>query len=295
MTETSGLWDGTDTGDAVGAAPYDLKTDLAKVLISLSEAANNSHKSFVTNEDNRLEVSSGVNKVTVATGKALVYGTRYESDEIVEHTIATPAGATRIDTIVLRKEWNGQIIRQQRVAGTEGAGAPALTQTEGDTWETPLADVTITTGGVITIKDRRPLAPFEGRLVKGADESRSSVSLVADSQLVVALEGGVAYKFRFILVYAETVAGTDLSVNVTGTGFVSAWCYGFDGTDTIAFKSMAAVDDWGAAIGSDRALLVEGIVVPTADSNLQLLWGAANNTGGNIALKANSSLLLVRG
>lgn len=96
----------------------------------------------------------------------MVYGGWYDSDANISVAIPTPAGATRVDRIVLRKDWAGQTIRLTRIAGVEGAGAPALgagtppyTQSAGVTWDVPLYQVSITTGGVITtVDDREGLA-----------------------------------------------------------------------------------------------------------------------------------------
>ena len=48
------------------------------------------------------------------------------------------------------------------LAGAEGGAAPALTQTDGTTWEYSLAQVSITTGGVITLTDERDILPVNG-------------------------------------------------------------------------------------------------------------------------------------
>jgi len=69
--------------------------------------------------------------------------------------IPSPTVSTRIDRIVLRKSWVAQTVRITRIEGIEGGGAPALTQTDGTTWDIPLYQVSITTGGNITLTDER--------------------------------------------------------------------------------------------------------------------------------------------
>jgi hypothetical protein len=300
VAEISGPWDGTDTGDAVGTAPYDLKTDLAEVLITNGPAAKNASLSGVSAEDNQLAATSGVNEVTIDTGKAMVYGTRYNNTAPVDWTIPTPSGSTRVDTIVLRKEWNGQLVRQQRVVGTEGAGAPAIVQTAGDTWEFPLYDVSITTGGVITLTDRREflsvVEPDERLqlIVKGADQSKSATTINDDTHLRAPILLGKSYKFRLMIVFTESVSGTDLSIDldVPGSSELMAFVYGLDASDAFAIKPLLSTDDWGAA-ATIRAIFVEGVVVPDGDGELVLQWGVSVNTGGNLTVKENSSLLLV--
>jgi hypothetical protein len=101
--------------------------------------------------------------VAVNTGAALVYGFYYFNDASVNVNIPTPASATRIDRIVLRASWSAQTVRITRIAGSEGSGsAPAMTQTANTTWDIPLANVSITTGGVIAVTDQRTYVKHPG-------------------------------------------------------------------------------------------------------------------------------------
>lgn len=160
MTERSRFWGGTTIGDAT-VAPYDAETEFAQVLMSLSEANGiTTDRSCVFRDElAKLIVTGAASPVAVGTGRALVYGTWYENDAGVNVAIPTPAASTRIDRIVLRKDWVAQTVRITRIAGVEGGGAPAITQTAGVTWDMPVAQVSITTGGVITITDERDFIP----------------------------------------------------------------------------------------------------------------------------------------
>lgn len=156
MTELSAPWTGTATGDA-SLAPYDAPTEWAEFWRSLAGAAAipTNLGGVFAGELNEMAASGAATPVVVATGRALAYGTWYASDAAVNVAVATPAMATRIDRIVLRKDWTAQTVRITRIAGVEGGGAPALTQTAGVTWDTPLWQASITTGGVITLTDER--------------------------------------------------------------------------------------------------------------------------------------------
>lgn len=156
MTERSRFWGGTATGDAT-VAPYDAETEFAQVLMSIAEANEIPiDRSIVfLDELNKLVVTGAASPLAVGTGRALVYGNWYENDASVSIAIPTPAVSTRIDRIVLRKSWAAQTVRITRIAGTEGAGVPAITQIAGTTWDMPIAQVSITTGAVITITDER--------------------------------------------------------------------------------------------------------------------------------------------
>jgi len=152
MAEKSVMWTTGATGD--GASEY----TQAEVIRWLRQTflSDNSDEGVLKNYDNELEVTSASSPVAVNTGAAYVYGFPYWNTSSENVAIPTPSGATRIDRVVLRAGWVAQTVRITRVAGTEGLGTPpALTQSDGVTWDIPLAQASITTGGVITVTDER--------------------------------------------------------------------------------------------------------------------------------------------
>jgi hypothetical protein len=162
MTETSRFWGGTSTGDAA-LAPYtdDAYSDIQRKL----HQQDRTLEGVVSQYANELAVSGVTSPVAVATGAAVVDGKFYENDASLNVAVATPGGATRLDLIVLRKDWTAQTVRVVRIAGSEGGGEPAIVQTDGTTWDIVLAKLSITTGGVIALEDRRafvasPIAPL---------------------------------------------------------------------------------------------------------------------------------------
>lgn len=152
MTERSLYWGGTTIGDA-SLAPYD-NDEFSDILRKLFIADRTIH-GVVMGYLNELAVTGTATPVSVGTGAAFLDGNFYEADAAVTVAIPTPAASTRIDRIVLRKDFAGQTIRVTRIAGVEGGSAPALTQSDGVTWDISLATVSITTGGVITVTDTR--------------------------------------------------------------------------------------------------------------------------------------------
>jgi len=159
MTERSRPWDGTTTGDATDA-PYDASTEWAELFRAiLPRSESSANKGGVvlgaTGFSDYNATTPGANTARIASGIGWDYGQWHRSDANVDFTISTPAVSTRVDRIVLRKSWSLQTVRLTRIAGTEGAGAPALTQTAGTTWDVPLWLVSITTGGAITFTDQR--------------------------------------------------------------------------------------------------------------------------------------------
>jgi hypothetical protein len=149
MTETSYYWEGIATGDAT-LAPY-----LETVFHSLWKKlfTQNDNEGVLFGYLNSLSVSGISGGVIVESGAALVNGWFYENDSQLTLAIETPASNPRIDRIVVQLNPGSQIARVAVVQGTEAASptAPALTQNSGGIWEIPLAQVLVTTGGVITV------------------------------------------------------------------------------------------------------------------------------------------------
>jgi len=151
MAEKSIFWTTGATGD--GATEY-TQAELIRWMRQMWLADNTDegvHKNYL----NELEVTGTSTPVAVNTGAAIVYGFPYWNTASVDVAIPTPSAATRIDYITLEADWTAQTVRITRVAGTEGAGAPSLTQSDGSEWQIPLAQASITTGGVITVTDAR--------------------------------------------------------------------------------------------------------------------------------------------
>ncbi len=156
MTEDSRPWTGIATGDA-GPYSADEWAEIWRTLLA-GHTTSPWQRSCVLAGDQgtgALAVSGATSPVSIAVGQALVHGTWYENDAVSTLAIPTPGGATRIDRVVLEKDWTAQTIRIARLAGVEGGGVPALTQTDGVLWQVSLAQASITTLGAITLTDER--------------------------------------------------------------------------------------------------------------------------------------------
>ncbi len=165
FSEFSMLWatNGTGDGGAGGYTQSDWFDLLKRLLISDNEAS----QGVLVGYKNELAVTAGSGNVQVDTGAAMVDGIPYRNDGAGTVSIPTPgAGNSRIDRIVLRASWSAQTVRITRIAGTASGSptAPALTQTANTTWDTPLAQVHITDGGVITVTDERVYCHFASRV-----------------------------------------------------------------------------------------------------------------------------------
>lgn len=168
MVERSIPWTGSTVGDA---GPYSNEDWQAVWRSMLGRSAN---VGVLAQRLNELAVAGATSPVSVATGEALVHGTWYQNDASENVAIPTPGSATRVDRVVLRKNWTAQTVRITRIAGTEGGGAPSLVQSDGVTWDVPLAQVSITTGGAITLTDEREFIFDPAGSVNPADVTRAT-------------------------------------------------------------------------------------------------------------------------
>jgi hypothetical protein len=104
-----------------------------------------------------LEPSAGAGlQVLVEPGSAWINGHYAEWETQAALTIsANASGSTRVDAIVARLDATANDIELDVVAGTPGAGLPALTQTS-STWEILLGSSTLLNGGSsVTVADLR--------------------------------------------------------------------------------------------------------------------------------------------
>lgn len=160
--ESSAFWDGISLGDAAGAtnAPYS-SLEYQIVLRDLMAAHNvspwNRSALLPFVGSGNLAVTGVATPLAVAAGTAIVDGIWYQNDASLSAAVASPSVNPRIDRVVLRASWAAQTVRIALLAGAEAAtpSPAALTQVSGTTWEVSLAQVYITVGGVITVRDER--------------------------------------------------------------------------------------------------------------------------------------------
>ena len=161
MAESSRFHTTNNTGDGPSAG-YSAAN--FQQFIRESFTTNPAAEGVLYGIGNNLAATGSSSPVSVNTGAAINYGVYYTNDASVSVSITTPASNPRIDRIVLRYSWAAQTVRITRIAGTEAASptAPALTQVANTTWDIPLYQVRITTGGVITLTDERTYIKHPG-------------------------------------------------------------------------------------------------------------------------------------
>lgn len=298
MSESSFWWTTNDTGD--GPLAGYTSGQVTRVWRLFTNTTNRGGVSPVDN--NLLEVTFAAGEAFVDTGAAIVYGYGYENTSTKAIAVPTPGASTRIDIIALRVDWAAQTVRAVRVPGTEGAGVPSLTQSAGTTWEIPLAEVSITTGGVGTVTDRREWLTLVGdAAITAAKIADGAVTDTAFSGVLSASKGGTgvnnASRTLTINTNGGTIAfssgGITLTIPATGTAVTEA------GTQTLTNKTLttptisstgftnAQHAHTGASSGGQLSLTaaVTG-VLPSANGGT-----GVNNGGRTLTVNTNSGTL----
>lgn len=243
---------------------------------------------------NELAVTGTATPVSVDTGQAFVYGIPYYNTAAVTVAIATPGASTRIDRIVLRASWAAQTVRITRIAGTEGAGVPAMTQTAGTTWDIPLANVSITTGAVITVTDAREWVGGVGDLSINSSKL-AALSVIAGKIAADAVGAGAiaadAVGAAQIADYAVDPRAHISGVNGIVVDPQNGNARGADATDLQTARTIAsqvASGDNSVIVGgssnvaSSQYAVVVGGVLNSASANSAVVLGGSSNAASAI-------------
>lgn len=153
MTQYSQPWGGTSVGHATRAPYTDEEwAEMYRFLLRANHADVGPLYGSGGIADSGLTVQQTTvasTTVDITAGTALVRGRWYRSDATVNLAVASNiSGNPRIDTIILRADYLAQTITLVTLQGTAAPSpvAPTLTQSDGITWEVPLADIAVANG-----------------------------------------------------------------------------------------------------------------------------------------------------
>ncbi|MDM7940133.1 MAG: hypothetical protein QUS07_07315 [Methanothrix sp.] len=273
MAQISYFWGGEVTGDC---GPY--SDDTFSDFISSLMQSDRTTQSVITGSLNELAVTNpGGTVIRVDTGRALVDGKLYENTAVVDFNVAAPGSGTNYYTLVLRKDFAAQTVRLA-LLGPSSADYPDVTQTDGTLWEVSLAEISITSAGVITITATAvhisiPMkvtasqlqddavstskildnAVTAGKLAAGAvtetkilDSSVSANKLASDSVTAIKiLAGCIDYTKLATALYPYTADGS-LAFR-SAAGVLSELAIGTQG---FSLKSSGAIPLWQNALGA---------------------------------------------
>lgn len=263
--EISIPWGSTSPGDA---GPYsdDNWSDVWRELRTNNPAAQGVLDTYL----NELAVTGSASPVSVATGAGMSDGKFYRNGSPVDIVIPTPSVSPRIDRIVLRKSWSAQTVRLTRIAGSEGGLAPSLVQVDGTTWDIPLAEITITTGGSITIVDER---------VKMVTNLRAGGINREATPLTISSGAVVARQFSHSLIPESSTADDLETISGLQDGDMGILFVDDPSTDTITIKhGVGNIQCFGAA----DITLQYGMVMYYYDGTNVIVSGGGGSSGGGV-------------
>lgn len=174
-----------------------------------------------------LEVSGSSSPLTCEDGAGSVYGYPFHDAASQSIAVPTPTVGTTGHRIVVRLDVAANTIRRTLLSSTDGvASLPALTQTPGSVYEIPLAGLTITTGGVITVTDEREWLRYATRVDEAhLDSSVAGNGLVGGegSALAVAVDDAtIEISSDALRVKAGGIGASHLGSGAVGTGALAA-------------------------------------------------------------------------
>jgi len=258
MTQRSWHWNGASLGDADALAlnvadgiGFRLANEDYESLFvdrGLRMIYNgDENRGVLANWLNELAVTGVATPVQVDTGGAIVYGMPYENTVAVNVAVPSPTSDTRQDYIVLRRNWADQEIRITRIAGVEGGGVPALTQSPAPSgtgiYDVPLATLSVTTGGVITVTDAREYCLYGG---EPGDDSMTATQLTNSS---------IDWEDRDIRTKRYFLGGGCLEPMISGGQF---WYY------YTSYVTTTGIPTWGGGANTEgwqiNAATYEGVI-----------------------------------
>ena len=198
--------------DATGdGGPY--SQDQLRLINEILGVAKGNNIGVVPSQLNLLApTSTGNNNITADTGYAIVDGTLYENDASKALNVASPSSGVTGVRLSVRKGWTAQTVRLTATKNTDGnAAIPALTQSDGTTWDIPIATFTITTGGVI------------GALTDVREFTREAVIPFSFDGAGSAIATGVKYSGQFTIPFDCHLIGWTIIADQSGSIVVDFW------------------------------------------------------------------------
>jgi len=301
MAQDSILWTTNGTGDGA-AGGYTQAEAIRWQRTSWISSAGTATEGVKKNYLNELQVTASggsASPVTIDTGAAFVYGFDYVNTAAGTLNIPTPAANTRIDRVVLQADWGSQVVRFRRVAGTEGAGTPALTHTAGTTWEIPLAAVSVTTGGNVTVTDEReyvhPNIEVQQNMLQ--DNAVGSAALANNAVDTLAIQDDAVTNAKIADdAVDDTKAGNRVPQFYRRQGGEASNWNKAGSTDYIptAVRMQAGAIEWS---GTAASIGFQNVTFPVAFSDDPLAWASVDTTGDTkdiiLTLGKTSSILVI--
>jgi hypothetical protein len=228
MTESSIFWGGTTIGDH-GNYDDDTFSDFLRKVFTVDRTTQGIIQDYL----NELAVTnpSGAT-IRVATGGAIVDGKPYENTANVDFTVSAPGGGLNYYTVILRKDFSAQTVRLDML-GPSAVAFPTMTQTDGTVWEISLANVSITSGGVVALTPTGQLCVFAS---EPSDGSITHAKLANDAVETHNVKDANITAIKLATDAVETAKIKDANVTVSK---LAAGIFPYSADGDLAYRSAA--------------------------------------------------------
>jgi hypothetical protein len=270
MAQTSGFW--TTSGSPVGHQVSGYTQVHHSKALQIA-GGTGKYEGVAVGFLNELEVySSAGNQVIVKPGGALVDGKWYENtaNEVVSIP-SSAVGTTRIDVIALRATWASYKVEIVKISGVNSSNpsVPSLTRNSGSTYDIPLANVTVTSGGAITIMDRRAL-----------NLSGLSVVALGNTSSLTVGDGKFTYPIPETLAGLRILRG-DIALDTASTSGNVVVQVELDGVDVFSTKPTCVPGGGSSYASGGTRGVVSGTKTLLTDSRIRInVDGAGTNAKG---------------
>ncbi len=293
MAQSSRPWSTTGTGDGTitGYTADQWATSWRHIL-----RAHSADRGVIVGYGNSLSVSNPAGStIRVPTGAAIVHGVWYENTAQADYTPGDgtyPALPTdnQIHRVVLRKNWTAQTVRIAFISGTDAVAptTPSLTQSDGATWEIPLAQFQVSSAGAIS--------SFTDQRVN-VGETLVFIGDVANANMTAGLTINQAGADDHIL----TLKSSDVAHGVTAVAETDTYGFMRKFSGVGGGLQIVALTDADAPTSTTPAFslyAVHGVVADTTKGTAAIgvitLDAVRANGTGVIAVAADGNLLCVR-
>ena len=285
MTEKSIFWSAPTSGDGTAAYTED---EIRSLFGVLTQSLRNASRGIFEPSGGALEVTGATSPLAVADGYAFVNGYFYWSTASENVAVSTPVVGTTGHRVVLRLVNASKTIRIVLISSADGtASYPALTQSDGTQWEIPLANLTITTGGAITLSDARDYVRLNTKIATWMIENGAvTFEKIPDGEITGAKIGNGEIDTTQLANNAvdDTKAGNRVPMLTRREGGNSGdWSLGgtTDYTPT-AVKIQAGVSNWS---GGSSTTGTKAVTFPQAFSNKPIIFLTVVDSSSGVGFK----------
>lgn len=271
MAQLSGYW---TTGGSTGHQQISYSQALTASATEITAGCGKFEGIAKNYKNNLAGTVTAANTVSINTGGAVVDGKWYYNDSALAVNIpsAVGTGNTRIDKIVLRCNWSAFQVTIQRIAGVNAASpsAPAISTVHGSIYDIELYDALVTTGGTVTLTDKRNFAVQPDTIIL-------QLKALADKD-TIAVENGIFSWTIPAELNGATFSNADIACTGAGTSGQTVVQIKIAGTNALSTTAKIDANEYSSYTGVRG--VTTGVKVSTGQKLTIDVTGVSTNSAG---------------